>query len=103
MENKNKKTVTRVDVLTWMHSQELDELLDMNRMLVDHIKARQAMVRKDLMAKFNVLDKVTFMARNRSIVSGTVIKMNRARAHVRVGMVTYTVPYNMLTLVSKGV
>ena len=72
------------------------ELLDLNSVIVDRIKALRRLSASRVGASLSVGDRVTWTGR-RGTFEGLVEKINRKNAKVKVGMTTWTVPMNMLT------
>lgn len=76
-----------------------EELVELNRRVVKAIKAKRRMAAAGMASSLCIGDNVTFTGRRGEPMSGTVTKINRVKAKVRVGLSTWTVPMNMLTRV----
>ena len=75
------------------------ELVELNSRVVKAIKAKRRMASALVGSSLCIGDNVTFTGRRGQPMSGTVTKINRVKAKVRVGLSTWTVPMNMLTRV----
>ena len=76
------------------------ELIQLNEQVVKRIKALRRTSSSHMSSTLSVGDIVTWSGRAGSSVSGNVIKVNRVKAKVNVRGRTWTVPMNMLTVIS---
>ena len=75
------------------------ELIELNQRVVKAIKARRRSDAALVGSTLCVGDIVTFTGRRGQPMRGTVTKINRVKAKVKVGMSTWTVPMNLLSRV----
>ena len=73
------------------------ELLELNSVIIDRVKALRRLSAAQVGASLSVGDRVTWSGR-RGVFTGHVEKINRKNAKVKVGVTLWTVPMNMLTL-----
>ena len=74
------------------------ELLELNRVIIERVKAIRIFEAGCVGASLSIGDNVTWSGR-RGIYTGHVAKSNRKNAKVKVGGTLWTVPMNILTLV----
>ena len=72
------------------------ELLDLNSVIIERVKALRRLDAAAVGASLSVGDRVTWTGR-RGVFTGHVEKINRKNAKVKVGVTLWTVPMNMLT------
>ena len=75
----------------------LDDMLELNKFLVEHIKAKRALEAKRMKRQLFVGTKVSFEDNNGWTVQGKIIKVMRKFAQVSAGTTTWRVPLNRLT------
>ena len=76
-----------------------NELIELNSRVVKAIKAKRRLASTLVASSLCIGDNVTFTGRRGQPMRGTVTKIMRVKAKVKVGMSTWTVPMNMLTRV----
>ena len=75
----------------------IDDMLELNKFLVEHIKAKRAVEAKRMKRQLFVGTKVSFKDNDGFTVQGKIIKVMRKFAQVDIGPVIYRVPLNALT------
>ena len=79
----------------------LNDMLKLNKFLVEHIKAKRALEAKRMKRQLFVGTKVSFEDNDGFTVHGKITKVMRKFAQVQVGPVTWRVPISHLTKVAK--
>ena len=75
----------------------LNDMLKLNKFLVEHIKAKRALEAKRMKRQLFVGTKVSFEDNDGFTVHGKVIKVMRKYAQVDIGPVIYRVPLTAIT------
>jgi hypothetical protein len=75
------------------------ELENLNRRVVAALKSARREESIEIGSSLCIGDNVTFVGRRGQPMTGTVTKINRVKAKVKVGMTTWTCPMNLLTRV----
>ena len=78
----------------------LNDMLKLNKFLVEHIKAKRALEAKRMKRQLFVGTKVSFEDNDGKTVQGRIIKVMRKFARVDVAHCTWRVPLNRLTKVA---
>ena len=89
--------MTYAKLLTLTSNMSEDELCKLNRDLVDIIKHRRKMASKDMGSILSAGDNVTITESSGRVRTGTVQKVMRTRALVKIDGVNYKVPMSMLS------
>jgi hypothetical protein len=90
--------MTKLIDATTLRLASLEELRELNRTVVEAIRAREASVG----GTFVVGDRVKFTGRSGQTVTGTVIKINAKTIKVKSIDVTWAVSPSLLTLVERA-
>jgi len=91
-------SITRQQILNTTSSMTMNELLKLNSDLVDIIKHRRRMESKDMKTLLSVGDNVWFESRG-TRHTGTVTKVMRTKAIVKVGFTNWKTPMSNLNFV----
>ena len=75
----------------------IDDMLELNKFLVEHIKAKRALEAKRMKRQLFVGTKVSFEDNDGFTVHGKITKVMRKFAQVDTGPVIWRVPINSLT------
>ena len=78
----------------------LDEMLELNKFLVEHIKHKRNIASQKMKRQLFVGTKVSFEDNSGKTVQGKIIKVMRKFAKVDVAHCTWRVPLNRLTKVT---
>ena len=91
--------MTKTAIMTAIRTSGLseDDLLAINRDLIDLIKFNRRQACAQAGTKFSVGDTVSWTSPRRGKTTGVLSKINRKNGKVKVGFTTWTVPMNMLT------
>jgi len=91
-------SITHQQILNTTSTMTMDELLKLNSDLVNIIKHRRKMESKDMKTLLCVGDNVWFESRG-SRITGTVAKVMRTKAIVKVGFTNWKTPMSNLNFV----
>ena len=84
------------EIVGALHGLNEKELLHINSVAIDRIKALRRLDAAAVGASLSIGDRVTWTGRRGTQV-GLVEKINRKNAKVKVGVTLWTVPMNMMT------